>query len=289
VAQQCLISCLCLAVDLLRDLIDEPTKFQGGDDALVYVFAFEGKLIADVTKRYCERWSLSLRQIPNYEWVEETLSKYNSKFGRSTDDQLERTVFELKEFSTALEKEPFPTSQEQYRHHPLYVLEKYVGKYDMLWPPDQPALGYFKNQPIYPRKHVYHLHTREKWIQHGMQVKEGEESVKRMRKITYKKNEEDIKESEYFGEWQTETYKPPPIVDVRFQWVRCRTLSYTCPTIQGIIPKNEYGNVYLFKPEMMPIGAVKVSRAWFPTTIRLQLDLPLLQYQESSKYAKSSR
>lgn len=195
--------------------MDEQSKFNDSDEPLAYIFAFEGRTVTDVTRRYSEKWSLSLRQIPDYEWLQKSLAKYNGKYGHASDDQMERAIFENKEFDSVLEKEPFPTSQEQYRHHPLYVLEKYVGKYDILWPPDQPPLGYFKNQPIFPRKNVYHLHTREKWIQHGMQVKEGEESVKKMRKITYKKNEEELKESEYYGEWQTEPYKPPPVVDVR--------------------------------------------------------------------------
>ena len=38
---------------------------------------------------------------------------------------------------------------------------------------------------------------------------------------------------EVFGKWQTELYIPPPAVD-------------------GKVPRNEYGNVELFKPWMLP-------------------------------------
>lgn len=38
---------------------------------------------------------------------------------------------------------------------------------------------------------------------------------------------------EVFGRWQTELYIPPPAVD-------------------GKVPRNEYGNVELFKPWMLP-------------------------------------
>ena len=38
---------------------------------------------------------------------------------------------------------------------------------------------------------------------------------------------------EVFGRWQTELYIPPPAID-------------------GKVPRNEYGNVELFKPWMLP-------------------------------------
>ena len=42
---------------------------------------------------------------------------------------------------------------------------------------------------------------------------------------------------EVFGKWQTELYIPPPAKD-------------------GKVPRNEYGNVELFKPWMLPKGTV---------------------------------
>ncbi|KAG9336049.1 hypothetical protein JZ751_003315 [Albula glossodonta] len=42
-----------------------------------------------------------------------------------------------------------------------------------------------------------------------------------------------------FGQWQTEEYQPPVAVD-------------------GKVPRNEYGNVYLFRPCMLPVGCVHV-------------------------------
>lgn len=43
-----------------------------------------------------------------------------------------------------------------------------------------------------------------------------------------------------YGEWQTEEYVPPPAKD-------------------GIVPRNEYGNVELFKPSMLPKGTVHLK------------------------------
>lgn len=45
---------------------------------------------------------------------------------------------------------------------------------------------------------------------------------------------------ELFGAWQTEEYIPPVAVN-------------------GQVPRNEYGNVDLFKPCMLPIGTVHLQ------------------------------
>ena len=45
---------------------------------------------------------------------------------------------------------------------------------------------------------------------------------------------------ELYGEWQVEDYIPPPAVD-------------------GKVPRNEYGNVELFKPTMLPKGTVHLK------------------------------
>ena len=44
---------------------------------------------------------------------------------------------------------------------------------------------------------------------------------------------------ELFGAWQTELFVPPPAVD-------------------GKVPRNEYGNVELFEPWMLPPGTVHI-------------------------------
>lgn len=46
---------------------------------------------------------------------------------------------------------------------------------------------------------------------------------------------------ELFGEWQTEKYISPPAKD-------------------GKVPRNEYGNVELFVPDMLPTGTVHLRR-----------------------------
>jgi len=64
-----------------------------------------------------------------------------------------------------------PTSQAQFRHHPLYVLPKFIGKYEIIWPEDAEPAGTFKEMPVYWRKNLYKLHTKDKWVQEGRQVR----------------------------------------------------------------------------------------------------------------------
>jgi len=54
-------------------------------------------------------------------------------------------------------------------------------------------------------------------------------------------------ELELFGYWQTSDYIPPVAQD-------------------GLVPTNEYGNVDLFKPEMLPVGCVHIVE---PNAVRL--------------------
>ncbi|XP_023277495.1 DNA repair protein complementing XP-C cells-like [Seriola lalandi dorsalis] len=59
----------------------------------------------------------------------------------------------------------------------------------------------------------------------------------RSRKARMMSEQKDENDLPLFGEWQTEEYQPPVAVD-------------------GKVPRNDYGNVYLFKPCMLPVGCV---------------------------------
>jgi xeroderma pigmentosum group C-complementing protein len=80
--------------------------------------------------------------------------------------------------------------------------------------------------------------------------------------------------AELFGRWQTEEYIPPPVVDVRILLcmpVPCHANRHALSVIltilnleqllclQGKVPRNEYGNVELFKPSMLPAGACHIQ------------------------------
>jgi xeroderma pigmentosum group C-complementing protein len=149
------------------------------------------------------------------------------------------------------------------KHH-LYVLEKHFGKYRVIHPPDTKPVGFFKAMPVYLRKNLSSLHTAERWLQEGSQVKEGEKPARKMKKRLVGKKRSMVDEqtqlaldeniddedfdvegkedlvSEYFGPWQVEPYYPGE-------------------AMEGMVPKNRYGNVWLYKPEMLPKGCAHVQ------------------------------
>jgi len=118
----------------------------------------------------------------------------------------------------------------------------------------------------------FKLHTRERWLSDGLQVKAGETPVKIQKKTVPKMipgqkinkstrrgksdmgeyeslvfghggNVDDAyieKTSEYFGDWQTEPYAPPNVQN-------------------GQIPVNRFNNVYMFRPFMAPIGSIHLT------------------------------
>ena len=63
---------------------------------------------------------------------------------------------------------------------------------------------------------------------------------------------------EVFGRWQTEIYIPPPAVD-------------------GKVPRNEYGNVELFKPWMLPKGTIHLPIAGIYSVYGHQIEFQLIE------------
>jgi xeroderma pigmentosum group C-complementing protein len=64
-----------------------------------------------------------------------------------------------------------------YKTHHLYVLERWLNKYETLHPKG-PVLGFCAGLPVYPRTCVQTLHTPDRWLREGRKVKQGETPVK---------------------------------------------------------------------------------------------------------------
>lgn len=84
---------------------------------------------------------------------------------------------------------------------------------------------------------------------------------------------------EVFGRWQTEEYMPPLVVEVCIyhllpsplppltslpHYTLSFNLSLTHPSLpQGKVPRNQYGNVEMFKSSMLPVGGAHIkSELW---------------------------
>jgi hypothetical protein len=182
---------------------------------------------------------------------------------------------------------PMPSRLGDFKYHPLYCLERFVTSQEAIHPRE--PLGYTgkgeKAEPVYARSALARLLTDDKWLIEGMQVKAGEEPLKYLGKRPVRAaggrddtasaagvaavvggavagravaardgrgeregerererneppaaaaDEVDPHSMPLYGPWQVEPYKPPEISE------------------DGLIPRNRYGNVYLFQPSFLP-------------------------------------
>ncbi|KAL6602340.1 Rad4 beta-hairpin domain 3-domain-containing protein [Neocallimastix sp. 'constans'] len=169
------------------------------------------------------------------------------------------------------EKQPLPTSISGFLNHPLYVLERHIKKYEVLYS-KEPVLGYIRNEAIYPRSNVRPVNTKEYWIRQGLSIKEGAKApkyvkskvytIRKKRMIEFSKQnavlDKDFKLGDemvpLYGDWQTEPYKAPPVKN-------------------GIVPKSQFGNIDMFKPSMLPEGGTHLQiQGLGPLARKLNID-----------------
>lgn len=121
-------------------------------------------------------------------------------------------------------------------------------KYEAIYPETAAILGYCRGEAVYSRDCVHTLHSRDTWLKQARVVRLGEVPYKMVKGYSNRARKARLAEPQLqdhndlglFGEWQTEEYQPPVAVD-------------------GKVPRNEFGNVYLFLPSMMPIGCVQLN------------------------------
>jgi xeroderma pigmentosum group C-complementing protein len=206
---------------------------------MLYVLAADrAGFVKDVTRRYAKDFAVRVRKARvDQKWLSETLSPFANprpdERDRREDDQL----------SKMLEAGPLPSSVAAFKDHPLYALPRHLLKFEAIYPASAPSLGFVKGEPVYARECVHQLHCRVTWMKEGRIVRVNEQAYKvvkarpkwdRMSQSVMKDQPLDL-----FGRWQTEEYVPPPAKD-------------------GKVPRNEYGNVELFKPWMLPKGTVHI-------------------------------
>ncbi|KAH9847907.1 hypothetical protein C2E23DRAFT_846212 [Lenzites betulinus] len=263
------------------------------ENRMVYVLAFEEDGYArDVTPRYAREYGAKVAKVQQggkgrREWWERILRMVRRPYRLQRDDA------EDEELQVHQLTEAMPTSMAGFKDHPLYVLERHLKRDEVVEPPTE--LGKFRGESVYPRGNVLQLKTAENWMRQGRKVREGAQPLKwvKQRAVTiYKKRaieqaladrrertaaatassskrpaaredgdgEEDIElawdggggpgpgegfASEegvmqgMYAEHQTELYRPDPVVD-------------------GKVPKNDFGNIDLYVPTMLPAGAAHV-------------------------------
>ncbi|NXB20710.1 XPC protein, partial [Rhagologus leucostigma] len=152
------------------------------------------------------------------------------------------------QFQVKLQDQPLPTAIGEYKNHPLYALKRHLLKYQAIYPESAAILGYCRGEAVYSRDCIHTLHSRDTWLKQARVVRVGEVPYKMVKGFSNRARKARLAEPAnrdqadlaLFGRWQTEEYQPPIAVD-------------------GKVPRNEYGNVYLFLPSMLPVGCVQLK------------------------------
>ncbi|EOA97369.1 DNA-repair protein complementing XP-C cells, partial [Anas platyrhynchos] len=232
-----------VCVDCVHGSVGQPQQcFKYSTKPLYYVVGFDNDgSVKDVTQRYDPVWMTTTRKNRvDPEWWEDTLQPYRSPF-------VERDEKEEKEFQVKLQDQPLPTAIGEYKNHPLYALKRHLLKYQAIYPESAAILGYCRGEAVYSRDCVHTLHSKDTWLKQARVVRIGEVPYKMVKGYSNQARKarlaepanRDKEDLALFGRWQTEEYQPPIAVD-------------------GKVPRNEYGNVYLFLPSMLPVGCVQL-------------------------------
>ncbi|XP_060095641.1 DNA repair protein complementing XP-C cells isoform X2 [Heteronotia binoei] len=231
-------------VNCVHGTVGQPLLcFKYATKPVCYIIGFDNDgCVKDVTQRYDRAWMTSTRKSRvDAQWWNDTLEPYRSPF-------VEREKKEEKEFLAQLQDQPLPTAIGEYKNHPLYALNRHLLKYEAIYPESAAVLGYCRGEAVYSRDCVHTLHSKDTWLKQARVVRLGEVPYKmvigysnqaRKARMVEPANR-DKKDLALFGLWQTEEYQPPVAVD-------------------GRVPRNEFGNVYLFQPCMLPIGCVQLK------------------------------
>ena len=256
------------------------TKADKAKQVFAYVIAYSPDGSAkEVTTRYLKKhmWPgrtkgvrLPVEKVPiynckgkikhheDYDWFKTVMSGYTRPdHMRTVLDDIE----EAKDLKAVKPEKKEPKANEGtlqfYKTSADYVLERHLRREEAIIPGASPVKTFTsgkgddaKKEPVFLRKDVMICRTGESWHKEGRQVKPHQQPLKMVpiRAVTLTRKRE-VQEAERDGgekmkqglyAWdQTEWIIPPPIVD-------------------GIIPKNAYGNMDCFVPTMVPEGAVHI-------------------------------
>jgi hypothetical protein len=71
-----------------------------------------------------------------------------------------------------------PKNINEFKNHPIYIIPKFLNSYQAIYPEDLKPINKCGNNDIYYKKNVYDLHTKQRWLEHGKVIKEGEKIFK---------------------------------------------------------------------------------------------------------------
>lgn len=236
------------------DKLEPPLNYS--QNSLTYAVAFEDDYTAkDVTRRYAKAYNAKTRKFrvestPEGErWWKRALKFFRRK-STLDRDQVEDGALSRKEAS-----EGMPKNVQDFKDHPIYVLERHLKHNEVIHPMHQVGkvnVGSAMNpkmEPIYRRRDVHVVRSADKWYRLGRDVMDGEQPLKHAkpkkgaRRSSPADTEMDDQQEEagvgLYAPFQTELYVPPRV-------------------FRGHVPRNAFGNLDLYVPSMVPEGGVHI-------------------------------
>ena len=183
------------------------------------------------------------------------LSIANEKYQVQVKAKLKNWLLKLCKFESVKASLDLPTTVSGFSFHPMYVLENKIKKTEVLHPQAVPC-GEFRGVRIFFRQDLSQIKSEIAWTRQGRRVKSGESPVLEKEytpKVKKLANENGKAIHSMFAEWQTEDYVPQTAVN-------------------GIVPKNSFGNVEIFCEKMIPIGCTYLP---LPDIEKAISDLPI--------------
>ncbi|OJJ32298.1 hypothetical protein ASPWEDRAFT_44385 [Aspergillus wentii DTO 134E9] len=259
-------------------------KAEKAKQVICYVIAYnQDRTAKDVTTRYLRRrtwpgktkgYRMPVEKIPlghrkgkfyEYDWFRVTFRVYERpEKQRTMVDDIE-DVKDLQ--ANQPDKKPAKEGDtlQSLRSSTEFVLERFLRREEALRPGARHVRTFVsgkgpkaKEEKVYRRADILKCMSSESWHKEGRQIKTGEAALKHVpiRAVTLlRKREVDELERAtgekpkqgLYAKHQTEYIIPPPIRN-------------------GVIPKNDYGNIDCFVPSMVPQGAVHIP---WPYTVRI--------------------
>ena len=271
-------------LELLAAFEPRGAKSEKAKQVMAYIVGFSPDGTAkDVTVRYLKRhmwpgktkgFRMPVEKVPiynhrgkikryeEYDWFKTVISRYKRSSDSRTEVDDHEEATDLK--AVRPEKKEVKDGEEtlqSYKSSTEFVLERHLRREEALLPTAKHVKMFTvkgkKGEPeteekVFLRKDVVHCKSVETWHKEGREPMMGEQPLKRVpyRAATTNRKRELAEAEAASGEkmlqglysWdQTDWIIPPPIVD-------------------GIIPKNGYGNMDVYVPSMVPVGAVHIPR-----------------------------
>ncbi|KAG1860121.1 hypothetical protein DFJ58DRAFT_779513 [Suillus subalutaceus] len=257
-----------LPIDPIRGLVNKrhvfdpsaENTFRTGvpqENRMTYVVALEEDGFGrDVTARYAKDYTAKVAKVQGVgigrrkEWWDSVVQLVTRPYRLQRDDT------EDTELHNHQLTEGMPTMVAGFKGHPLYVLSRHLKREEVIDPPVE--LGKFRGEPVYPRSSVISLKTAENWMRQGRVVREGCQPMKmvKQRAVTIgRKREMELA----LEKARTDTHGGDGQEDMQGLYARSQTELYKPdPVIDGKVPKNDFGNIDLYVPSMLPEGSIHI-------------------------------